>query len=80
MIGKEKKTKWRKSIVTKNVRTRKKNIVIHLPGPKFIAKQMKSPLDCFNFLVNNIVLNLITDCTNIYIKKIQHKYKNTSLC
>lgn len=79
MIGKDKKTKWRKFIVTKNVRTRSQNIVIHLPGPKFIAKQMKSPLDCFNLLVNNIVLNLITDCTNIYIRKIQHKYKNTSL-
>ncbi|XP_025191783.1 uncharacterized protein LOC112592035 [Melanaphis sacchari] len=50
MIGKDKKTKWRKSVITKNVRTRVQNIVIHLPGPKFIAKQMKSPLDCFNLL------------------------------
>jgi len=80
MIGKDKKTKWRKSVVTKNVRTRIQNIVIHLPGPKFIAKQMKSPLDCFNLLVNDVILNLITDCTNIYIRKVQYKYKNKSLC
>lgn len=80
MIGKDKKTKWRKSVITKNVRTRVQNIVIHLPGPKFIAKQMKSPLDCFNLLVNDVILNLITDCTNIYIRKVQYKYKNKSLC
>lgn len=80
MIGKDKKTKWRKTVVTKNVRTRTQNIVIHLPGPKLIAKQMKSSIDCFNLLVNNVIYNLITECTNIYIGKIQHKYKNKSLC
>jgi len=41
---------------------------------------MKSPLDCFNLLVNDVILNLITDCTNIYIRKVQYKYKNKSLC
>jgi len=30
MIGKDIKTKWRKYVVTKNVRTRIQNIVIHL--------------------------------------------------
>lgn len=87
-IGKDKKTKWRKSVVTKKCLVHLmseqefKILVIHLPGPKFISKQMKSPLDCFNLLVNDVILNSITDCTNIYIRKVQYKYKNKnkSLC
>lgn len=80
LIGKDNKTIWKKTVANKNVRTRIQNIVTHSPGPKLIAKQMKSSIDCFNFIVNNVILNLVTKCTNIYIGKVQHKYKNTSLC
>lgn len=70
MIGKDKKTYWRKTVVTKNIRTRIQNIVSNLPGPKLIAKQKKSSKDCFNLLIDNVILNLITECTNIYIRKV----------
>jgi hypothetical protein len=57
MIGKDKTTIWKKAVVSKNIRTRIQNIVNRSPGPKLIAKQMKSSLNCFNLLVNNVILN-----------------------
>lgn len=48
--GKDKYTKWNK-MPPPNSRTRKHNLVLKLPGPTGEAKNAKSVLDCFLFLL-----------------------------
>lgn len=79
-IGKDKVTRWRKFPINRNVRTRNQNIITHLPGPKRCAKNSKSELDCFSLLIDDNLLQNITDCTNIYITKVQPKYVNQRYC
>lgn len=66
-LGKDKITKWRKFPLSQNTRTRNQNIVTHLPGPKNNAKNLKTPIECFNVLIDNDIIRQITMCTNIYI-------------
>lgn len=40
-------TKWNKHPFSQQVRTAKANIVLHLPGVKGVAKNAKTPLDCW---------------------------------
>lgn len=73
-IGKDKETKWNKCHPPRNVRTRKINIITHLPGVKTAAKNAKSPLECFSLFIDDIMIRHITSCTNIYIDSISGKF------
>ncbi|UYV65948.1 PBRM1, partial [Cordylochernes scorpioides] len=73
-IGKDQKTKWKKALPPKNVRTRSENIITHLPGVKGEAKNAKSILDCWNLFIDDNILECIVTNTNIYIRNIQQNY------
>ncbi|UYV65113.1 hypothetical protein LAZ67_3003153 [Cordylochernes scorpioides] len=73
-IGKDQKTKSKKALSPKNVRTRSENIITHLPGVKGEAKNAKSILDCWNLFIDDIILECIVTNTNIYIRNIQQNY------
>lgn len=73
-IGKDNKTKWSKHCPPQNVRTRRTNIVLQLPGVKSYAKSKKSPLDIWLCLFDDEMLNKIVDCTNIKINSISQKF------
>ncbi|UYV72085.1 hypothetical protein LAZ67_9001767 [Cordylochernes scorpioides] len=73
-IGKDQKTKWKKALPPKNVRTRSKNIITHLPGVKGEARNAKSIFDCWNLFIDDNILECIVTNTNIYIWNIQQNY------
>lgn len=73
-LGRDKKTKWMKSIPPKNVRTRSCNIVSHLPGVKGCAKNVKEPEECFLLFLDDTIIRKMTEYTNIYIASIADKY------
>lgn len=57
-IGKDKETKWNKCHPPRNVRTRKINIITHLPDVKTAAKNAKSPLKCFSLFIDDIMIDI----------------------
>lgn len=71
-IGKDKKTKWNHK-PKKFTRTQKKNIIVHLPGAKACAKNLKLPQDVFSLFVNSNMVDMIIQYTNI---KIETKIEN----
>jgi len=75
-LGKDKITKWYKNNPPFNVRTRRHNIVLHLPGVKRIDKDAKSVLDCWKLFFPDTVVIDIVECTNKYLAKIRANYQN----
>ncbi|UYV84572.1 hypothetical protein LAZ67_X002662 [Cordylochernes scorpioides] len=73
-IGKDQKTKWKKALPPKNVRTRSENIITHLPRVKGEEKNAKSILDCWKLFIDDNILECIVTNTNIYIRNIQQNY------
>lgn len=73
--GKDNITRWRQEPQARNVRTRAHNIVLHLPGPKKVAKNATTHLDCFHFFIDEAIINIIVNSTNIYIEKAKGKYE-----
>lgn len=71
--GKDKYTKWNK-MPPPNSRTRKHNLVLKLPGPTGEAKNAKSVLDCFFIFIDEGLIDLIAQYTNIYIAKIKTNF------
>lgn len=68
-LERDKKTKWSRIKPPTNVRTRRHNIVTHLPGPKGDAKQVRSESECLRlFLDDNILLESLVKYTHIYIE------------
>lgn len=67
-LGKD-KTKWNKLPPRPNVKTKSRNIVLRVPGPKGEAKKAKSEIDCINLIIDDRIIDLIVKSTNIYIKK-----------
>lgn len=73
-VGRDKKTIWRKEKPASNVRTRAHNIITHLPGPKGVARQAKSEIECLKLFMDNNIISLLTKYTNIYITHVRSKY------
>ena len=57
-----------------NVRTRAHNIILHLPGPRGRAREIDSEVDLFELFLDNSVVKIITNCTNIYIDTIRDNF------
>ena len=66
-VGKDKLTRWNKYHHPRNVQTRKRNTISHLPGVKTAAKNTKSPLKCFSLFIDETMIRHINYYTNIYI-------------
>lgn len=71
--GIDKKTKWTEKPGNLAIRTRRENIITHLPGPKRIAQNVKTPLDCWKLFIDDLILTSIVECTN---EKIVRKANN----
>lgn len=68
--------KWKRNLPNRSqVRTRSRNIVLHLPGPKGEARNTNTEIECFNLFFDNNVIGLIVACTNVYIHFIQDRYQ-----
>ncbi|KAJ3646387.1 hypothetical protein Zmor_005897 [Zophobas morio] len=67
-------TVWKKHRPPQTVRTRKSNLVTHLPGPKTYAKNAKSIDDCWSLFFSNDILNLIVQYTNQHINSVKDKF------
>nr|CAH7765836.1 unnamed protein product [Callosobruchus chinensis] len=75
-IGKDKSTKWRKHQYPLNVRTRRQNIISHLPGPKGNAKNSTTPLQTFQNFIDQNIIDAIVENTNISISSIKEQYQD----
>nr|XP_022905293.1 uncharacterized protein LOC111417296 [Onthophagus taurus] len=68
-MGKDGKTKWN-SFPKPTSRTRAKNIVLHLPGPKRAAKSVVKPQDTFSLFFDGDMVDKIVKYTNIKIESV----------
>lgn len=73
-LGKDKITKWYKKPRRSRVRRRPYNIITHLPGVIGEAKSAKTPVECWNFLFTDDILNDIVKYTNQYINTIKASF------
>lgn len=73
-LGRNKSSKWSKVCPPKNVRTRRQNIVTHLPGVKGVAKNARTPQQCWSCFFDNDVLSNIVKFTNEKISRLQENY------
>ncbi|KFM74523.1 PiggyBac transposable element-derived protein 4, partial [Stegodyphus mimosarum] len=74
-VGKDGKTVWKKKKFRQNVRVRSHNIMTHLPGPVREARNVTDPFSSWNILIDNSILSIIVECTNLYISEIVLHYK-----
>lgn len=74
LLGKDKITLWHLCAPRQNVRRRRHNLVIHLPGVKKVAKQAKTPLDCWSLFFPNSMIGSIVEHTNRYLDKARENY------
>jgi hypothetical protein len=80
-LGKDKVTKWYKESCTpSNSRTLRRNIVLHLPGVKRVARDAKSIIDCWKLFFPDMVIDEIVKCTNIYLTKIRTNFQRERDC
>lgn len=68
-------TRWMKEEPTRAHRTRAHNVIVHLPGPKSTAKNMKTHLEYFFLFLDKVVIDIIVKSTNIKIASVRNKYK-----
>lgn len=73
-LGKDKVTKWNKIPRQRRVRKGSHNIIIHLPGVIGEAKSAKTPIECWNSLFTDDILNDIAKYTNQYIDTIKESF------
>lgn len=74
-VGKDGKTVWKKNKFRQNVRVRSHNIMTHLPGPVREARDVTDPFSSWNILIDNTIISMIVECTNLYISEIALHYK-----
>lgn len=67
-IGKDKKTKWIREKPPNNTRTRGHNIVTHMSGCRPTAKNKSDITEYFFLFFDDVILRMITACTNIKIE------------
>jgi len=77
-FSKDKNTKWNKKPIKVSGRTRKHNIITHLPGVKGVAKNAKTPHDAFKLYFDEELMNILVLKTNLYILKIRVNYKRVA--
>lgn len=77
-LGKDKTTKWRRHVPPKNVRTRSENKVLRLPSSRLITRDLKEPLDIWKHFINDNMLDIIVDGTNIFIESLSDRYSRDS--
>lgn len=73
-IGKDKTTKWNKYIPARNVRNRSENFVVRLQSSRLPTRSLKESLDIWKYFVNDQMLDIIVDSTNIFIDSISGNY------
>ena len=72
--GKDGTTRWRKKAPKQSVRTRSKNIITQLPGPRGKTKGISSAIESWRCFFDSAIINMITDCTNKVIEKVSPNY------
>lgn len=78
--GKDRITKWSKHAPRPNIRREKHNIIIKLPGVKPVAKTAKTVLDAWKLFFSDEIMQHITNCTNMYLKKMRENYTRERDC
>ncbi|KAK9729947.1 Transposase IS4 [Popillia japonica] len=73
-LGRDKTSQWNKHCPSKKVRTRKANIVKHLPGVANCAKHTKSVLETWDLFFPEEILRIIVENTNKFITSISENY------
>lgn len=73
-IGKDKKTKWRKTAPQRNIQTRSENIVFQSPGVKNIAQSAEKALEIWKLFFSDLVIDIIIKNTNKYVQSITKNY------
>lgn len=74
-IGKDGNTMWKKHCPSKRIKTRKENLIRHLPGVKQMAKNAKLPLECWELFFSPEMLENIVKNTNLYIRNLADNYR-----
>nr|CAH7725495.1 unnamed protein product [Callosobruchus chinensis] len=81
-LGRDNETVWRMHPLQKrkSLKRKRKNIVIHLPGPKGEAKNANTIEDSWKLFFPDETIQYIVSCTNIYIDAMQPKFERSRDC
>lgn len=74
-IGKDKTTKWHKEPFRVQKRRAPQNIIRKLPGNTQLSKNVTSPIDAWRLIFDDSIIEMVLECTNIYIEKICGNFK-----
>lgn len=78
--GRDKTSKWEKNPPPPS-RTRRQNIITHLPGSIGAGRNVVTPEAAFALFFDDEVINILVENTNIYIDtKVRENYANQSQC
>uniref|UniRef100_A0A6P7G9Q2 Uncharacterized protein LOC114337367 n=1 Tax=Diabrotica virgifera virgifera TaxID=50390 RepID=A0A6P7G9Q2_DIAVI len=72
--GKDKKTMWFKHAPKVYGRTKIQNLVVKIPGVKGIAREAKTPLECWKLFFPDDSIQEIVDYTNVYLGLMRKNY------
>ncbi|KAK9702519.1 Transposase IS4 [Popillia japonica] len=75
-VGRDKRTKWGKHCPPKNVRTRRENLTIHLPGAKDYVKG-KTLTEIWECFFDREILDKIVNFTNVKIELENNNYSRS---
>lgn len=73
-IGKDKFTKWKKTMYPNRIKRRPQNIWVRLPGVIGPARNANSILECWKCLISDEIIEIICLYTNQYIETIRAQY------
>lgn len=76
-VGKDQTTKWKKDAPRKNIRTKAKNIIKHLPGPVGPVKGLTELIDIWTCLIDDTILNIVVENTNKSIDSVLDNYSRS---
>ena len=76
-VGKDRKTIWKVHRKPKTSRTKRHNIITHLPGVKPEAKNARSPFESWNLFITEEIIEEIVRCTNVYLSSIRDNFSRS---
>ena len=79
-LGKDNVFQWLKHVPPVVGRTRRQNLVTHLPGVKNVARDARSPLECWSLFFPDSVIQQIVDCTNDYLRLKRENFSRERDC
>ena len=79
-IGRDKKTRWRKTQISPRSKIRRRNIVKKIPGSTSHTRDAYTELEAYLKIMDIDIIDETVKCTNKYMQGIRHKFARECRC